>query len=46
MVRRGAAQSIPLIAPNLTNAHAEEFLLPMIKNLLDDTNDSVKINAV
>ena len=46
MVRRGAAQSISLIANDLTNEHAREFLLPMVRGLLEDANDSVKINAV
>jgi serine/threonine-protein phosphatase 2A regulatory subunit A len=46
MVRRGAAQSIPLIADYLTREQAKEFLLPIIKTLLDDSNDSVKIHAV
>lgn len=46
MVRRGAAQSIPIIAYQLQRIHAKEFLLPIIKCLLEEENDSVKINAV
>lgn len=46
MVRRAAAQSIPLIAKHLEQEHAQEFLLPVLKGLLEDANDSVKINAV
>ena len=46
MVRRAAAQSIATIAPHLDIQHAREFLLPMAKGLLEDANDSVKINAV
>lgn len=46
MVRRGAAKSISIISKSLEPEHAKEFLLPMIKFLLDDSNDSVKINAV
>lgn len=46
MVRRGAAMSIPRIANHLTVQEAREFLLPMTKRLLEDTNDSVKIYAV
>ena len=46
MVRRGAAQSIPIIAYQLQREHAKEFLLPIIKTLLEEENDSVKINAV
>lgn len=46
MVRRGAAQSIPIIAYQLERHHAKEFLLPIIKVLLEEDNDSVKIHAV
>lgn len=46
MVRRGAAQSIPIITKDLERQHAVEFLLPIIKSLLEDQNDSVKIHAV
>lgn len=34
MVRRGAAQSIPLISKSLTVPHAKEFLMPIIEALL------------
>lgn len=46
MVRRGAAQSIATIAKHVEQPIAKEFLLPIIKALLEDPNDSVKINAV
>lgn len=46
MVRRGAAQSIPALARQIGNELAKEFLLPICKALLEDSNDSVKINAV
>ena len=46
MVRRGAAMSIPKISDNLTSEQAKEFLLPMVRRLLEDSNDSVKIYAV
>ena len=31
---------------HLEHEHAKEFLLPIIKSLLEDQNDSVKIHAV
>ena len=34
MVRRGAAQSIPLVSKSLTVPHAKEFLMPIIEALL------------
>ena len=46
MVRRGAAQSIAIITDSLENEHAKEYLLPLLKGLLTDENDSVKIHAV
>lgn len=46
MVRRGAAHCIPKIAKCLNTQQAKDFLLPLIKRLLDDTNDSVKIYAI
>lgn len=46
MVRRGAAQSIPIITKDLERKHAVDFLLPITKALLEDQNDSVKIHAV
>lgn len=46
MVRRGAAQSIATIASHVESVLAKDFLLPIIKALLADPNDSVKINAV
>ena len=46
MVRRGAAQAISIITKDLERQYAVDFLLPIIKSLLEDTNDSVKIHAV
>jgi len=36
MVRRGAAQSISIIAQTLEHSHAKQFLLPIIRDLLED----------
>lgn len=47
MVRRGAAQSLSIFADSLNdNEIAKSFLLPLLKSLLQDDNDSVKIHAV
>lgn len=46
MVRRGAAQAISIFTKDLERQYAIEFLLPIIKSLLEDSNDSVKIHAV
>jgi serine/threonine-protein phosphatase 2A regulatory subunit A len=46
MVRRGAAKAISIITQDLERKYAVEFLLPIIKSLLEDSNDSVKIHAV
>jgi serine/threonine-protein phosphatase 2A regulatory subunit A len=46
MVRRGAAQSISILANHLEKEHAKEYMLPLLKQLLLDENDSVKIHAV
>ena len=47
MVRRGAAQSLPILADSIQDPQlAQVFLLPILKALLKDDNDSVKIQAV
>jgi hypothetical protein len=46
MVRRGAAQSISLLTVHLEEEYGSGFLIPIIKGLLEDQNDSVKIHAV
>lgn len=46
MVRRGAAQSISIFADSLEKEYAQDYLLPLLKSLLQDDNDSVKIHAV
>lgn len=46
MVRRGAAQAISILTTSLENHYAKEYLLPLLKELLVDDNDSVKIHAV
>eukprot|EP00347_Sterkiella_histriomuscorum_P009905 403339428 len=54
MVRRGAAQSLAILSDSLyqnsgsedTHELAKTFLLPILKALLSDDNDSVKIQAV
>lgn len=50
MVRRGAAQSILILAEgigkDLTTGLGESYLMPLLKSLLVDDSDGVKINAV
>ena len=46
MVRRGAAQSIATLSNSLQRELATPYLLPILKDLLKDENDSVKIHAV
>jgi len=46
MVRRGAAQSILIISEFIEREFAESYLVPLLKTLLTDDNDSVKIMAV
>mmetsp|Transcript_83499 Transcript_83499/g.115234 ORF Transcript_83499/g.115234 Transcript_83499/m.115234 type:complete len:97 (+) Transcript_83499:489-779(+) len=46
MVRRSAAKSLNLLSKDMTQEHMAEFLLPILKNMLQDKNDSVRINAV
>jgi hypothetical protein len=46
MVRRGAAQSISILTESIEKDHAEQYLVPLLKQLLTDDNDSVKIMAV
>lgn len=47
MVRRGAAQSVAIIAEGLDETNVgNNYLLPLLKGLLTDENDSVKIHAV
>lgn len=46
MVRRGAAQSLSIISDSLQKEYAQDYLLPILKDLLKDENDSVKIHAV
>ena len=46
MVRRGAAQSLSILAEKLESIHAKDYLLPILKALLQDDNDAVKIQAV
>ena len=46
MVRRGAASSISILSDSLQKQYAPSYLLDILKNLLRDDNDSVKIHAV
>lgn len=46
MVRWGLAQSIQVIANHIEPAMVSEFLLPILKLLMADKNDSVKVHAV
>lgn len=46
MVRWGAAQSMAVIVHALDQDSIESFLLPLLKELLTDKNDSVKVHAV
>lgn len=46
MVRRGAAQSLAIIAEKMEQEHAKAYLVPLLRSLLQDDNDSVKIMSV
>lgn len=46
MVRWGAAQAMAVICHALEQEIIMEFLLPLLKELLQDKNDSVKVHAV
>jgi hypothetical protein len=46
MVRRGAAQSLMIFAESLESEYAKDYMLPILKSLLQDENDAVKIQAV
>lgn len=46
MVRRGAAQSVSIFAEFLEKDYAKDYLVPLLRTLLTDDNDSVKIMAV
>lgn len=47
MVRWGAAQAMNILAGNLESPQViQTFLLPLLKDLLGDKNDSVKVHAV
>ena len=46
MVRRGAAQSISILTESIEEEHAKTYLVPLLRSLLQDDNDSVKIMAV
>jgi hypothetical protein len=46
MVRWGLAQSIQVIANHIEPSMVSEFLLPILKLLMADKNDSVKVHAV
>lgn len=46
MVRWGLAQSIPVLAVQLEPPLVYEYLVPILKLLMVDKNDSVKVHAV
>jgi hypothetical protein len=46
MVRRGAAQSLSILAESIEKDHARTYMVPLLRSLLQDDNDSVKIMAV
>ena len=46
MVRWGAAQSMTALSKHLEKENLSAYLLPMLKQLLTDSNDSVKVHAV
>ena len=46
MVRWGAAQAMSTLCNHLDKSELKEFLLPLLKVLLLDKNDSVKVHAV
>lgn len=46
MVRLGLAQSIQVLAVNLEPELIAEFLLPILKVLMNDKIDSVKVHSV
>ena len=46
MVRWGAAQAIAILCEHVGSVQICEFILPLLKDLLNDKNDSVKVHAV
>ena len=46
MVRWGAAQAMSTLVESLDNDVICEFILPLLRELLLDKNDSVKVHAV
>ena len=46
MVRWGAAQAMAVMCHSLEQEIMGEYLLPLLKQLLQDKNDSVKVHAV
>lgn len=46
MVRRGAAQSVAILSEGMDPTRLRLYLTPLLKSLLTDDNDSVKIMAV
>jgi hypothetical protein len=46
MVRWGAAQAMATLCNHLDSTTLTDYLLPLLKELLVDKNDSVKVHAV
>lgn len=46
MVRWGTAQAMSVLCESVGPVQICEFLLPLLRDLLNDKNDSVKVHAV
>jgi len=46
MVRWGAAQAIAFLCQHVSSDSVHNFILPLLRELLNDKNDSVKVHAV
>jgi len=46
MVRWGAAQAVSSLCQHVTRESVHDFILPLLRELLNDKNDSVKVHAV
>jgi hypothetical protein len=46
MVRWGAAQAVSSLCQHVTSESVHDFILPLLRELLNDKNDSVKVHAV
>jgi len=46
MVRWGAAQAIAFLCQHVSSDSVHNFIWPLLRELLNDKNDSVKVHAV